>query len=64
MTDAVQIRHVVPVSGDHKADPFCWCQPVYEDLLPSGRIFIHRRYLDGSAREKPATVKSEAEAQP
>ena len=29
------------------ATDYCWCQPRIEDVLPDGRIIIHRRTADG-----------------
>lgn len=43
--------HVIPIGGDHEASSTCWCQPVYEDTPEGGRIFVHRRFLDGPVYE-------------
>lgn len=33
---------------EHTTDTdWCWCQPKIQDVLPDGRIIIHRRTADG-----------------
>jgi hypothetical protein len=51
--DRVKETHVEPDDWQHKASPWCWCQPVVEEVPPDGRIYIHRRFIDGPAYEKP-----------
>lgn len=50
----IESRHVIPVGEaepEHRDDGFCWCQPTVEDVPPNGRIYIHRRWIDGNLRE-------------
>jgi hypothetical protein len=53
MTDV----HVMPSvkldtdETDHELGGTCWCQPVIDKEPPDGRIIVHRRYLDGPARD-------------
>ena len=49
--------HVTPVTvePEHELHGFCWCQPVVEDVLPEGRIYIHRRTLDSPHIEDETT---------
>jgi hypothetical protein len=36
---------------DHEVASTCWCQPVADQETPEGRIVLHRRYIDGPARD-------------
>lgn len=55
------IAHVVPeMSSDEQLHDIgvgaCWCQPVIDDefpraIGPDSRVVIHRRYIDGPARD-------------
>ena len=46
--------HVVPDDGSHDTSAVCWCQPVLDYEAPmGGRLYVHRRYLDGPAYELP-----------
>lgn len=52
--------HVAPIQSSddpmHElGDGACWCQPAVEDVLPSGRVVIHRRFMDGPARDPDDT---------
>jgi len=37
-------QHVMPVSGEHRASPECWCKPRIEhtDTVNEGRIWVHK----------------------
>lgn len=37
---------------DHQLNGFCWCQPLVEDVLPDGHLYIHRRSLDSPHIER------------
>jgi hypothetical protein len=39
------------VGMDHDAATTCWCQPVVDQEPPYSRIVLHRRYIDGPARD-------------
>jgi len=41
----------------HVLDGTCWCQPVldYEDPVTGGRVFVHRKTIDGPAYEPDPT---------
>jgi hypothetical protein len=48
--------HVVPVtSSDDRPHDLgagaCWCQPAVDDYPVQGRVVIHRRFMDGPARD-------------
>lgn len=52
--------HVAPIQSSddpmHElGDGACWCQPAVDDVLPSGRVVIHRRLIDGPARDPDDT---------
>lgn len=46
--------HVTPEPDEpeHRLDGFCWCQPTYEDVGLDGRLFVHRRFVDGRLKEE------------
>lgn len=52
--------HVAPVQmSDDRMHEFgdgaCWCHPTVEDVPPSGRIVVHRRFMDGPVRSPDDT---------
>ena len=42
---------------EHTLDGFCWCQPLVQNVLPEGRVFIHRRSLDSPHIEQVPFVE-------
>ena len=58
MVTEIETIHVYPVDADSKHitdGRFCWCQPSIEDVLPNGRIVIHRRSVDSPHIETDET---------
>lgn len=52
--------HVAPAqSSDDRMHELgagaCWCQPAVDDVPPNGRLVIHRRFMDGPARDPDDT---------
>ena len=61
-TAADRDAHVVPVNDDgittdHASASDCWCQPTIDWQNPAtgGRVYVHRRYLDGRVIETGRT---------
>jgi hypothetical protein len=49
----LHVMEITPIPDEpfHLLGSPCWCQPTVEDVLPSGRLVIHRRTLDSPRYE-------------
>lgn len=53
---ATNVVHVYPLPDEpeHQMNGFCWCQPLAEEQLTGGWVYIHRRSLDSPHIEEDA----------